>query len=330
MVALASGGITTTMFRAFSRRHRAASPALALWLAMAMGGQPAAAAPFEVLDTEGFGESLTAITIDLPDGWQAQGRVAWLKPCSASDMYEIVLSATSPDGRSGIRMVPGHQIVWTGVDVTGVDPTFAQMSVAQAEQSRADLQGQFRESNCHVGRVAGTAEIVERLVLARRPAGARVIASTPNETQIAAFRQSLGPQTPGLRVDFDAVILELGYPGAAGEMRERLWLSWYRFRDDPTVNRIPGMPHFVFETVTVEGMTFTWAPTERAEGDLAAAAAAIAGARANPDWLTRVRAEQQRRAEERRRLQAETEADRRAREAARDRQHEQFLDMIRN
>jgi hypothetical protein len=292
------------------------------------------AAPFEIRDDEGFGESLTALTFDLPEGWQGQGRVAWLKPCSGNELYEVLFTATSPDGQSGLRMVPSHQIVWNGVDVTGVDPMFANLAVAQAEQALADMRAQFRDSNCHVGMVGGTDEIVRRLILPNRPAGARVLASTPNEAQKATYRQTVGTEMPGMKIDFDAVILDLAYPGPQGELRERLWLSWYRFADDPSANRMPGMPQYRFQTVTVEPMTFVWAPAARAEADFAAAGAIIASARADPGWLSRVRAEQQRRADERRRTQAETEAARQARlreeEAARQRQHEQFLDTIRN
>jgi hypothetical protein len=291
------------------------TPALVLCSLLALAA-PAAAAPLDVRDEEGFGESLLALTFDLPEGWTGRGRIAWLKPCSSSDMYEIVVQAASADGQSGLRLVPGHQIVWLGVDTAGADPFLAQMAVQQNEQALADMQAQFAGSNCHVGRIAGTADILARLILPRRPEGARVLATTPDAAKIARFRETFAPDAGGIRTDFDAVVVELAYPGAGGELRERLWLSWYRFRDDPAVGRFPGMVHMMHETVTVEGMAFAWAPAVRAGADLAAAAAALRGVRVDPGWVARVRAEQARRAEERRRIEAEAEARRRARENA--------------
>jgi hypothetical protein len=314
-----------------ARSGRKALAALALSVALATA---AAAGPFEIKDNEGFAESMTALTYDLPAGWKAQGRIAWLKPCSGSELYEILFTATSPDGQSGVRMVPSHQIVWNGVDVTGVDPMLAQLAVGQTEQGLADLRAQFKNSNCHVGTVTGTDEIIRRLILPKRPAGARVLATTPNAAQMTIYRQMAGVQMPGMKTDFDAVILDLAYPGAQGELRERLWLSWYRYADDPAVNRIAGLPHLHFQVVTVDAQTFVWAPAARAEADFTTAAALLASGRADAGWQAKVRAEQQRRADERRRIQGETEAERQARlreaEAARQRDHERFLDMIRN
>lgn len=316
---------------------RAARVSGALWSALLLAvvlAHPASAAPFEIRDNEGFGESLTALTYDLPEGWQGSGRVAWLKPCSGNDLFEVLYTITSPDGQSGLRLLPSHQIVWNGVDVTSVDPMFGQMAAAQAEQGLADLRTQFKNSNCHVGTVTGTEEIIQRLILPRRPEGARVLTTTPNEAQKALYRQTIATPMPGLKTDFDAVILDLAYPGPQGELRERLWLSWYRNSDDPAANQIPGMPRMRFQNVTVEPMIFVWAPAARAEADFAAAATIVASGRADPGWVARVRAEQQRRADERRRTQADSEAARQARlreqEAARQRQHEQFLEVIRN
>lgn len=306
-------------------------PGLALIAAAVLAGS-AAAAPFEIKDTEGFGTEMTALTLDLPDGWQGQGRIAWLKPCSANELYEVVFSAASPDGQSGMRMMPGHQIVWNDIDVTGTDPMFAQISLQQAEQMRADMRQQFRDSNCHVGTAGGTDQILATLILPRRPAGVRVLRQQPDAARIAQFRQTLGAQVPGMKTDFDAVVVDLSYPGAGGEaVVERLWLAWYRFQDDPAVGRIPGLPQLRYQTVTVEAPVFVWAPEAQA-GTLDALAAVIAGARADPVWLEKVRTEQSRRAEERRRTQAQDntarEAARKAREEAADKRHRDFLGII--
>jgi hypothetical protein len=289
----------------------------------------APAAPFEVRDDEGFGESLTALTIDLPDGFTGQGRIAWVKPCSGSDMFEILFTATTPDGQRGMRTQPSHQFVWNGADVTGVDPTVAQLTLQQIAQGLADMQAQFAGSNCHVGTIAGTEDLIARLILPRRPAGARVLQVTADEPRLAAFRQSLGAQVPGMLTDFDAVIVDLTYPGVTGPLRERLWLAWYRFRDDPATGRIAGLPALQYQTTTVEAPRFIWAPEATATADFAALERAMASTRADPVWQGRVNAERQRRAEERRRTQADRDRARAEDAARRDADHARFLQTIR-
>lgn len=293
---------------------------------------PAGAGPFEVTDSEGFGAPMTATTIDLPEGWTGQGRVAWSKPCSGNEFYEIVFSARSADGQSGMRIMPGHFISWNDVVVDGVtDPALAQMAVAQAEAARNDLRTQFRNSNCHVAWAGGTQDLIDRLVLPKRPAGARVTAIRPDEPQRAAFAKGIGAAGPsGGKTYYDAVIVELTYPGAQGPLAEQLLLSWYMFTDDPA-QRLPGFPAFTMQATYVEPLRFVWAPAAQAAG-LPKALAALQGARVNADWVAKVREVQAERYRKRAAEQAEAEKSRqeanRRRQDDLDRQHKAFLDMI--
>lgn len=115
---------------------RLPQPAVPGLMALLFLMQPAGAEPYAISDTEGFATAMTAATIDLPVGWQGQGHVAWNKPCSGNEFYEIIFLATSADGQSGIRIMPGHFISWNDVAVDGVDPYLAQMAVAQSEAAR--------------------------------------------------------------------------------------------------------------------------------------------------------------------------------------------------
>ena len=275
-------------------------------IALLSGGM-ARGAPVDITDGEGFGELLTALTLDLPTGWQGKGHVAWLKPCSGNDMYEVIFSAAAPDARSGLRMMPGHKVMWTEARVGGVDPYLAQLAVAQNEQSLAAMRSQFRDSNCHVGQVQTSEQILRALVLSKRPQGARIDRIAPNAPVMAQFKAGIGAGTvSGIRTTYDAVIADISYTDPSGPMVERVWLSWYRFADDPAM-QVPGMPGMGFETTIIETISLAYAPASR-PGDLDVAAGILASTRVNPVWFAKVQAEQAKRQEEQRRIQAERQA----------------------
>lgn len=178
--------------------------------------QPVGAESYAILDNEGFAAAMTAATIDLPAGWQGKGHVAWNKPCSGNEFYEIIFSATSADGQSGIRMMPGHFISWNDVAVDGVAPYLAQMAVAQTEALRNQQRTQYRHSNCHVGQVTGTQQLVAQLILPKRPAGATVTAIEPNQALRATYAKTVGVPQQGMKSAYDAVTVHLRYGGAEG------------------------------------------------------------------------------------------------------------------
>ncbi len=279
---------------------------LALALVPALPGT-ARAAPFEIADNDGFGQPMTALTVQLPEGWQATGRVTWNKPCSANDMFEVIFNATTADGQSGLRIMPGHKVMWTEVRVQGVDPYIAQMAVQQNEQTIANMRTEFKNSNCHIGRVADSRQILQALVLAKRPPGARIDRIDPNPAGLAQYRAGLGaaPMT-GTKLAYDAVIAQISYTGATGPMTERVWLSWYQFSDDPAA-QLPGMPGIGFQTTIIETLTFAYAPAARA-ADLDAAQGIIASTKTDPAWFAKVQAEQKKRQEEQRRIAAQRQA----------------------
>lgn len=304
------------------------TPIAAFAFAAVMLAAGARAEPFTIMDKEGFGAPMEAITLTLPPGWTADGRIAWQKPCSANALYEIILTARAPDGRSGLRIMPGHSVQWLGVTVDGtVDPMIAQLAQAQVETARNEMRTAFQKSNCHVGEVSGTQAILDTLVLSKRPAGARVERITPDETRLAAYRSSIGQQVGGMVTRFDAVTVDLAYP-AHGETVERLWLSWYQFADDPQASYMRGMPTNHFQATTIEALTFAFAPRERA-GDLDTLAQALKEARVHPAWQAKVQEVQRKAAEEQARARQQSEAERKMQEAKRDEQHRRFLETIR-
>lgn len=289
----------------------------------------AAAAPFTITDQEGFGAPMPALTLDLPPGWEATGRIAWTKPCSANELYEIILNARSGDGQAGLRIAPGHSVQWVGASADHtVDPMLARMAIAQAESSRNQMQTSFRDSNCHVGQVADTQAVLQALVLPKRPQGARITRIAPDEAKLSAYRAGLGQQVPGLITRFDAVVVDLVWPGNGSEMVERLWLSWYQLADDARANYMAGLPGSHYQSTTVEAMAFAWAPRDRA-AELDAAERALRGMKADPAWQARVQEVQKKLAEERARARQQSDAARKQQEDRRDAEHRRFLDTIR-
>ncbi len=291
---------------------------------------------YEILDRQGFGKPLTAYTVELPPGWQARGEILWQKPCSGNDLYELDFYARSPDGLTGLRIQPGHQIIWLAPITAGMDPSLVQMMAAQTEAQLNQLRTRFRNSNCHVGLVTGTQQLFDTLVKPARPADMKVTATTHNADQKKHFETMFGA-TGGTGMDtfFDAVRVDMTYALGAQQIEESLWMSWYAFQ--PAAND-PVMAGSYQQTI-VEPLRLTWLLPSRRAQDQAALDALVRSIKVDPDWQARIQevqrkvAENNRRAaDENRRANQESwdqrQADRARAEAQRDAEHRRFLDMI--
>ena len=282
--------------------------------------------PFAVIDNEGFGAPMAALSMDLPAGWTGTGKVIWNKPCSGNELYELSVTVGAPDGQSGLRMKPGHQVQWADTTVdASVDPMIAQMALAQAEALKNQMRTEFRGSNCHFGKLDGTpAEVTQKLIgvliLPDRPTGARVTGMQPNATMLALYKAGLMPAMAGFFSRYDAQVVDLAYDGPNGPMVERLWLSWTQYGVDPNTPPLPGFPSMQFQTLILDTITFVYAPANR-PGDLAAGEAALASAKSDLAWLEELRKVQARLAEQRQRTQKD-------RNDAADRHNKAFLETI--
>ncbi|MHA6324384.1 hypothetical protein [Roseivivax sp. CAU 1753] len=284
---------------------------------------------FDIIDRQGFDAPITAYSLELPRDWSATGDILWSKPCSGNDLYEVVLTVRAPDGLAGMRILPGHQIVWLGAMTAGLDAALAQMAVAQAEAQRNDLRTRFRNTNCHVGQVTGTEQLFQTLVRPARPADMRVTATTPNDAVRKQYAQTFAAAAPGMQVYYDAVRIDMAYTLGAHPIAESLWLSWYLFQPDPADPVMAG----TYQQSFVEPLRLTWVAPARRAVDQATIDALVASIRINPAWQRRVSEVQRQRAEANRRANEESwaqrEADRARAEALRDADHQRFLDMIR-
>lgn len=296
---------------------------LALCAALSFAATKARADRFEIIDREGFSKPMVAWRVDVPEGWTTSGRVAWTKPCSSSDHYETIFLSHSRDGRFGLRQQPGYQVFWNDVQPGyGYPPDMAQMLVAQMEASRNDLRTKLRNSNCVVGTVAGTQEILQRFLLPNRPQGARITRVMPNEMILAQYRVQFDQTLDGMTINFDAVDVELTYGSPAGPVAERATVSWYQFVQNPV--DMGGMISWSQHTI-VNPIQFVWAPADQAAQAHPRLMQVFASFRQGEAWGKEI----EKYFERLNKQSAEDhERRRKEREAASDKNHKEFLEWL--
>ena len=238
---------------------------------------------FQIMDSQGFEALMVAYEIDVPQGWTARGEIAWIKPCSGSDMFEFILHVQSPDGRSGFRIQPGHKIVWNDFTGTGLDPMMGQMMRAQMEADRNRLRSQFQGSNCHVALVRDPAEMFRALVAAHRPAGMQVTQSAPQEALNKQYA-ALFSQARGFQVFHDARLIEMRYDLGGGPVTETVLWSWYTFQMPP---QDPQFGMFS-QVTTVDALKTIRIAEERRATDDPMLKAIVTSLKPDPKWTARV------------------------------------------
>jgi hypothetical protein len=94
-----------------TRRHRLPALLAAAWLAIGLAG-PAAASrlqPAPITDGTGFGEPLTAATLDIPADWRTRGGVVWNHGTNCvNNKVRFDWQARSRDDLQGIELMPGY------------------------------------------------------------------------------------------------------------------------------------------------------------------------------------------------------------------------------
>lgn len=154
-----------------------------------------------VVDREGYGEPIEAISLLLPAEWRAQSRIAWLKPCSADELHDILLRAQSPDGRVGFQILPGLAMIHLEMRFRpepGLPPLppEAMWSMEQErERERQQRLALLRGSNCYEGRAADARAFLDRFIADHRPSDTRIIEAEA----LPALAESLAQVTQGLR-----------------------------------------------------------------------------------------------------------------------------------
>lgn len=283
---------------------------------------------YRIMDRQGFDRPVPAFTISVPVGWKSSGQVLWNKPCSDDEFYAVVFRTVSADGSQGLRIRPGHQIIWTEIHTNTGDPTMDAMAIAQNEAALNQARTQFRKSNCHVGRVTGTRQLAERLVLRHRPEDAEILSIRVLTDLKETLRQTVANNgMAGLGIDtyYDAVRVRLRYNSNVGMIDEDVDLVWVM--DVMTLDIPPPMAsRTVQQFATIFPTNSVWAPAGKLDAATPDFNVMKQSYRSVPEWqrqVTKLRREVQK---ERQKAHDES---RKAREKARDKQHEEFIEMIR-
>lgn len=152
-----------------------------------------------IVDRAGFGQPMTAMNIDVPPGWNAQGGVEWEQSVECPwNGPRMQWSAASPEGLYGFAVFPemGWQVASRPIDP--FDP-------------------------CPAAPMASVREYLEFVMRNARP-GARVLAyrDRPELVEAANAAQRQQPVSPLGPITHHAGELLVGYPLQGHEMRETL------------------------------------------------------------------------------------------------------------
>lgn len=283
---------------------------------------------YRIMDRQGFDRPVPAFTIVVPKGWNSQGQVLWNKPCSDDEFYAVLFRTTSPDGAQGLRLRPGHEIIWTEVYSNTGDPTIDAMTIAQNESALNKARTLFRKSNCHVGKVSGTRQLAEKLILRNRPKDAEILSIRVLSDLKATLRQTVannGMADLGVETYYDAARVRLRYNTNVGMIDEDVDLVWVM--DVMTFDIPPPMAsRSIQQFARVFPTTSVWAPAGKLDAVRPRLNAIMQSYQPVPEWQQRVN--KLRREVQRERQKAHDESMKRQSEL-REKQHEEFIEMIR-
>lgn len=237
---------------------------------------------FQIMDNQGYERPMVAYTIDVPTDWSVRGEILWIKPCSSSDVFELVLDIQSPDGLSGFRIQPGHKLFWNDVVVSGFDPQSAQIMVAQTVAERNRMATQFRGSNCHVQLVQSADQLFKGAV--RRPADMRILARSPIEAVRQQYQKTFSAAAQGMKVFFDGEQIDMSYTIGGQEVLESLFFSWYMIQIEPLD---PSFGTFS-QVTTIEPLRSGRVAASRKQQDDAILGRILGSLKADPDWQQRM------------------------------------------
>lgn len=151
----------------------------------------------EIMDPSGFEKPLVAYTIMLPVDWRSQGGVVWGQnmACGSSG-YDMNFAAMSPDGRTGVQLIPSAN--WTWNNFSGP------------------------QNNCIFAPIQSAQQYLEFFVSQARP-GARVIDFRPRADLAEPLKQmnSVMPMAGGEQRSWvDAGEVLIGYSANGVDTRE--------------------------------------------------------------------------------------------------------------
>lgn len=154
----------------------------------------------EMIDAQGFGQPMTAATLQVPRGWQTQGGIQWQRgDACVSNQMRIAWAATSPRADEAFEVM--HPFAW-------------------------QVQGRSIQMNpCPVLAIGSARDFLMAVVQQRRP-GARVLNYRERPDIVAIASSKAPPLQGGMQRTIEAgeVMIAYAAPGG-GEVQERLWTS---------------------------------------------------------------------------------------------------------
>ena len=148
----------------------------------------------QIVDPAGFGQPMTAMTIEIPSGWVARGQVEWDRNVEClGNNYAMRWSASSPDGLHEASLLP--RLSW-----------------------QVESAGIVAMNPCPAARMASAREYLEHMMRSARPM-ARVV-SYRERPDMVAQQQAAGQGSAGTH--YEAGELLIGYRLGGQEMRETM------------------------------------------------------------------------------------------------------------
>lgn len=240
---------------------------------------------YTIIDRQGFDGPTPAITYRLPRGWKARGNIRWHKPCSFQKLYVTLFRATSPDGRRGLRLSPGFVFSMMGADPPGVDPLVDNMVATTLRQQRAANA----KSNCFTELGGDMNRLAQRLVVARRATGARLISITHDREHAQQMKDNMGGDStvhPNDRFDVEAAVVRVAYDSASGPVEEDVALQVISQRVYlPGVNGVATW----MDTVSVFPLVRFWAPLGELDRNKPLLSKILASGKEHEHWASEIK-----------------------------------------
>ncbi len=120
----------------------------------------------EIVDRSGFEKPMTAYTMMIPTHWQGQGEIVWGQNmgCGGGGGYSANFSAASPDGASGVQIIPSFTWAWN------------------------NFTGPGQSGGCPFLQIGGVQQYLQYLVSQTRP-GAQIIDFRPRADLVEPYKQ---------------------------------------------------------------------------------------------------------------------------------------------
>lgn len=236
-----------------------------------------------VIDEQGFGQPIEALSLLIPSDWSFEGGVAWVQDlgCPANGI-RLSLHAASPDGRTGAEVFPSY--VWGWSD----DASMVQL-----------MQQQPRSMRCDLAPPVPALEWLQESFLPHARQGARVLSSErlPEvaralDREVAEQLRAAGGGASGVEIQNDVARLRIRRSGAGGALEE--WLTGtvqHQITSLPSSASMMGYggPQTTRSSTSLAFNLYAlWAPEGELDRNERLFASIVASARPNPVWLAAV------------------------------------------